>query len=506
MRYLVDVLTLQRESRLESEKGRKKKDSDAISELEDRISRHRFHVEKLELILRKLENEDLTAEDLSLIRDGVEDYIERNEEADFLEDEELYDALPIPVNLSSSSVTIPKPEPAPSDTVIIQPVHLAPKKEPPPKVELKEPAAAAPPSPVKPKTEAKTPAATKTPAQPKKIAEPPRQTPTPPPAQPEPKVTPAPVPTSTPAPQPQAARPARVAEPTPAPAPAVMPKTASPAPAAPEARPAPAPAPVPVPAAETVKTPPVPAVAEVRTAPVAVADKEQPALATSGGGVQRTEPRFEVLSRSADARVADRRQGGTQQLPTARQEIRRELQTPVTGSVLKESAEQVLPEVGPISKTSLTSNMSSQEEHEWSLQMLESSLQHIPQEIDSERPKQYPKPARHPCNTPAYYPQQTLPTFDNPQTVDKFDTDTLFFIFYYQQGTYQQYLAARELKKQSWRYHKKYLTWFQRHEEPKEITNDYEQGTYVYFDYETGWCQRKKSEFTFEYRYLEDYE
>jgi CCR4-NOT transcriptional regulation complex NOT5 subunit len=26
-------------------------------------------------------------------------------------------------------------------------------------------------------------------------------------------------------------------------------------------------------------------------------------------------------------------------------------------------------------------------------------------------------------------------------------TDTLFFIFYYQQGTYQQYLAARELKK-----------------------------------------------------------
>lgn len=39
-----------------------------------------------------------------------------------------------------------------------------------------------------------------------------------------------------------------------------------------------------------------------------------------------------------------------------------------------------------------------------------------------------------------------------------------------------RYLAAKELKKQSWRYHKKYLTWFQRHEEPKEITNDYEQG------------------------------
>lgn len=35
-------------------------------------------------------------------------------------------------------------------------------------------------------------------------------------------------------------------------------------------------------------------------------------------------------------------------------------------------------------------------------------------------------------------------------------------------------------------------------------TNDYECGTYVYFDYETGWCQRIKKEFTFEYVFLED--
>ena len=72
------------------------------------------------------------------------------------------------------------------------------------------------------------------------------------------------------------------------------------------------------------------------------------------------------------------------------------------------------------------------------------------------------------------------------------------------QGTYQQYLAARELKRQSWRYHKKYLTWFQRHEEPKVTAEDFEQGTYVYFDYESGWCQRIKADFTFEYGFLED--
>ena len=45
-----------------------------------------------------------------------------------------------------------------------------------------------------------------------------------------------------------------------------------------------------------------------------------------------------------------------------------------------------------------------------------------------------------------------------------------------------RYLAAKELKKQSWRFHKKYITWFQRHEEPKEIQETYEMGCYRYFD------------------------
>ena len=45
--------------------------------------------------------------------------------------------------------------------------------------------------------------------------------------------------------------------------------------------------------------------------------------------------------------------------------------------------------------------------------------------------------------------------------------------------------------------------WFQRFEEPKVITDEYEMGTYVYFDFEK-WGQRKKEGFTFEYKYLED--
>lgn len=134
---------------------------------------------------------------------------------------------------------------------------------------------------------------------------------------------------------------------------------------------------------------------------------------------------------------------------------------------------------------------------------LDESYLHCPTTADSERPKTYTP--RNPYNAmPSSYPTIPSPIFENPAVFEKLGTDALFFIFYYSQGTYQQYLAARELKKQSWRYHKKYMTWFQRHEEPKVTTEEYEQGTYVYFDYESGWCQRIKSDFRFEYAYLED--
>lgn len=136
------------------------------------------------------------------------------------------------------------------------------------------------------------------------------------------------------------------------------------------------------------------------------------------------------------------------------------------------------------------------------LVQLNESFATMPTMTDSERQRQYTP--RNPYPVPASYPQAPSQVFDHPAVFEKLGTDCLFFIFYYQQGTYQQYLAARELKKQSWRYHKKYMTWFQRHEEPKVTTDEYEQGTYVYFDYETGWCQRIKADFRFEYSFLED--
>ncbi|GBG88880.1 hypothetical protein CBR_g48492 [Chara braunii] len=84
------------------------------------------------------------------------------------------------------------------------------------------------------------------------------------------------------------------------------------------------------------------------------------------------------------------------------------------------------------------------------------------------------------------------------------------------QDTFMQYLAVKELKRQRWLYHRGYNTWFHHQGEPKVVTKDYEQGSYMYFDYHLqessaqqaaevkGWCPRVEHDFVFEYQYMED--
>lgn len=119
--------------------------------------------------------------------------------------------------------------------------------------------------------------------------------------------------------------------------------------------------------------------------------------------------------------------------------------------------------------------------------ILQASQDSCPEAQDFDRPQHYRPSYKY--ATPAHYPQDILPIFDDPSLYEnqRMETDTLFYIFYYKQESYQQYLAAKALKNQSWRFHKQYQTWFQRHEEPKQITEEYEQGTYRFFDYESTW-------------------
>ena len=146
-----------------------------------------------------------------------------------------------------------------------------------------------------------------------------------------------------------------------------------------------------------------------------------------------------------------------------------------------------------------------------SLNMLKYSMNVLPQgtavagaeSSTTDKSKYSPK---SPCTCHPAFPTQQPPAaiIQNPNLFERLSNDTLFLAFYYQQGSYQQFLAAKQLKKLSWRYHRKYMTWFHRHEEPTKTTDEYEEGTYVYFDHETGWCQRIKPDFKFEYAFLED--
>lgn len=415
---------------------------DRAGTLEHQNERRQWHISRLEILLRMLENGSLEVDQINDIKEDISYFVESNAEEDFEEDEGIYDEFNLDEEEEAfglrdaeeekiESPPTPPPAPAPEEPVAKAVAKETKKDEvPPPKAKDEKEKKA--------KKTATTASVTTTTAEPPlkervvtnfeqgKLQ--PTSLPVPPPAH----KTPAPAATLPPI-RYAAAAAAAVAT-TPA-AGAPSPSTA-----------------VPVPASETA--------ADTSTTDVPV------------------EAEGDVSAASADASGA----------APARSDAR----LPDTLSDLVTS-------------------------FEWAKQkalLRDSNLSHVqrsldasyaggaPEPVDSESPKHYvPK---DPFPTPSYYPQSPASLFDNPALYAKFDVDTLFYIFYYQQGTYHQYLAARELKKQSWRFHKQYLTWFQRHSEPQAITDEYEQGAYVYFDWEGSWCQRRKNDFRFEYRWLED--
>ena len=98
----------------------------------------------------------------------------------------------------------------------------------------------------------------------------------------------------------------------------------------------------------------------------------------------------------------------------------------------------------------------------------------------------------------------TLQMQVQPSTYGNFEEDTLFFIFYYQQGTPEQLLAAKELKRRDWIYHVEFSLWFQHYGPPKLVTAEKEEGSFIYFDFENGWCKKVKKEFTLLRQHIEN--
>ncbi|KAG0318424.1 general negative regulator of transcription subunit 5 [Dissophora globulifera] len=536
----VEALTIQMEA-LEAEvetiqvgtkKGKNNPAKERISELEEKIERHKWHQGRLELILRLLENGQIDTDRVLAIQEDVNYYVDENQDPDFAEDEEIYTDLSLEeeedyftVGMDDHSASqdhdektkeeqeaAPKkpakePEPEPS------PTKPAAKTIPPKKPSVPESKETKPtPAPATPTATKPTPAAAPTSRQPplpragsvespviqyatavaaNLPAEPSRAGPT----SVSPNVAEAVLNKESPK---SVSASAKVEVPSPAAAAAVaVAPSHSPAPHAPASAPSPSasqekvkaqasPAPTTAAAASSTTVPSTAAAAPVKASPVTEPASAAVVQTTPGPMSSGQSPSTSEKPVYKDDFAAT---SPTSQAPPSEPEIR----LPAALADLAHSFE--------VSKERAMSKDVGFFVH----QMLEASYQLIPEAADTERPKYYTP--KNPYPTPSYYPQTPPPgLFENPAMFEKFDIDTLFFVFYYQQGTYQQYLAARELKKQSWRFHKKYLTWFQRHEEPKAITDDYEQGTYIYFDYEGAWCQRKKTDFRFEYKFLEDSE
>ncbi|KAG0304858.1 general negative regulator of transcription subunit 5 [Dissophora globulifera] len=531
-----------------AKKGKNSAAKDRISELEEKIERHKWHQGRLELILRLLENGQIETDRVLAIQEDVNYYVDENQDPDFAEDEEIYTDLNLEEeedyfavgteeHYNGSNKDDENSEKSKDDN------DPLPPKKPTKEVEL-EPSPSPSPSP------AKTPADKPTPTKKLSMSESKDTKPLPAASSPG-TVKSTVIANGTSTSRPPTATPrAAVVE-----SPVIQYATAVAANLPVTSGPAPTPAMAPVSTVETVLATSAsprslsasPIVATIlatnhspkvssatSTAKVPSSAAAVPATQSSAQAPTPTLPEAQTLASPAQVASATPAIGTLSKATLAQDQpssvaisqtsqpssISQPSSQPATSeNTLLHDSEPAQPAATPESEIRLPAALAdlahsfevskeramSKEAGFFIQQMLEASYQFIPEAVDTERPKHYAP--KNPYPTPAYYPQ-TPPAglFDNSAMFEKFDIDTLFFIFYYQQGTYQQYLAARELKKQSWRFHKKYLTWFQRHEEPKAITDDYEQGTYIYFDYEGAWCQRKKTDFRFEYKFLEDAE
>ncbi|GAA5968069.1 hypothetical protein JCM21900_004502 [Sporobolomyces salmonicolor] len=497
----------------------KKKDSDRearLEELERLNERRAWHINRLELILRLLENGNLATDPVVNVKDDIAYFVESNTEEDFEEDEGIYDELNLEDEedlyqigaddhqSSHDSVSVAD-EPAPP----VPPLPKTPAKtdtKVAPKVEEDKTtkAKASIPSPQKKTSLDST---TSAPRPPVPTTTPQRLVSQPAPA---PRSTPAPLPpiryaaaaaaanasTTTPT---SSSAPAITSPPASAPPPGFgAPAVASPAPtaASPEvakagpppglssragsAAPSPSLAPAFPPASSLPSSSPSNDAASI-TAPLSTS-AASPLPSTAAPSADAASPAPAPASMPNSDAAAPQDQPQLQSKPEAR--LPSSLADLVTSfESAKQKSMRRDNDLGAINK------------------ILEAGFSNVPQPLDAEKPKYYVP--RNPYATPTYYPQEPSSQFASPALFAKLDVDTLFYIFYYCPGTYLQFLAAAELKKQSWRFHKQYLTWFQRANEPTTITETYEQGVYLYFDWEGSWCQRRKADFKFEYKYLD---
>lgn len=76
-----------------SKKSMSNDDKDRLAFAKTSTERHQWHIKKLELLLRCLDNDAVDVSDLSIVRDSIEVYIDMCSDPDYPHDETLYDCF-----------------------------------------------------------------------------------------------------------------------------------------------------------------------------------------------------------------------------------------------------------------------------------------------------------------------------------------------------------------------------------------------------------------------------
>lgn len=463
-----------------------KKDSakaERISELEETAERHKWHMSKLELLQRALQNGNVETEQVKEIEEGIKYYVDSNQEPDFMEDDTMYDDLNLQEEEAIFGLGPEADRVSSQDTQSIQDDSLDTETRSASLGAKGKPTDAAQTGTRRPSTQLKSPLPalatlhTPLPGVSSSASN---------------SMKPAPLPTRTPGEPLKYASAAAAAAasdkngvgiaPLPPPpgatqaglAPSGARTSATTSPASSHPQPASQPQATGTDSAQQVQATKSPAATS--STPAAVGSAKDP------------------LSRAAsseDANGSSRKASGPERVEEEDTESATPPLTNGESHIEDEEEESVyhlpsnlqdLLDSFEATKNDITASSAKPPDE----RLLSASMSTAPDSADTEAPRHYRPQNPYPY-TPTHYPQEPLAIFDDPRLYSRIETDALFYAFYYRQGTYQQYLAAKALKSQSWRFHKQYQTWFQRHEEPKAITEDYEQGTYRFFDYESTW-------------------
>jgi CCR4-NOT transcriptional regulation complex NOT5 subunit len=110
-------------------------------------------------------------------------------------------------------------------------------------------------------------------------------------------------------------------------------------------------------------------------------------------------------------------------------------------------------------------------------------------------------PPLGPVPTRASYPQIPNVNLPQPESFNRYDTSTLFDIFFDFAGTAQQFFVARELKRC---FHTKYQAWFRRIAELIKVTPGHEICTFESLHHKDAdaWEVRHRNSFKLESEYV----